>query len=90
MSLTGFLPCEGEPLCLDVVIEPAIDANGRNGRDEGNEGVRLGCGLAVDVELLRDDDDARGEDTNAEERVESKCEEYPDIAVVAIRKQKNI
>lgn len=86
INLTGFFPGEFE-LCFDEEIEPEIDANGRSGREGGNDGARTGCGLVTDVEFVRnDDDDARGDDTNADER-ESNGEEYPDIAVVANKKK---
>lgn len=53
-------------------IDCAIDANGRSGRDGGNEGFRAGCGLEVGIviESLRDGDDARGDETKDVERGE--------------------
>lgn len=57
----------------------AIDANGRSGRDGGNDGVRAGCGLDC-MELFRDEDDASGEEIND---FESKDERHRGIAVVA-------
>lgn len=81
--MTGFLPTALEPFgVLAGVNELAMDANGRSGRDAGNEGVRVGCGLVDDGDRVRDDE-ASGDDTNFDERDESKCDEYPVIVVVA-------
>lgn len=58
----------------------AIEANGRMGRDWGNECLRGALGLGWGI--LERGEAARGEDTNDGAR--PKGEGYADIAVVAI------
>lgn len=54
MSLTLF---------FEEFVVLLMDANGRNGRAVGNEGVRRGCGLSWWKEDVGDVGDASGEDT---------------------------
>ena len=51
---------------LEWFSEPATDANGRNGRDVGNEDVRIGWGLVDDGARVRERE-ASGDDTNFDE-----------------------
>jgi hypothetical protein len=64
MSFTAPLPFEMELPWFEGAIDWAIDANGRRGRDGGNDGVRMGWNLEGWVEFLRVADDERGEGTN--------------------------
>ena len=69
---TGFfafilkLPRIGGAIDWDMV------ANGRSGRDGGNEGVRAGSGRETGTVLFRDEEDARGEETKDVDRDEAK------------------
>ena len=86
--MTGFWLTTLEPFGdLAVFNEPAMDANGRSGRELGNEDARIGIGwdLIDDGARVREDE-ASGDDTNFDEWVTSKWDEYPVIVVAAARR----
>jgi len=70
--LTGFFAVIFLLAWFRGVIDWAMDAKGRGGRDGGNDGVRPGRGRETEIVCFRDEDDASGDDTNDVERDEGR------------------
>jgi hypothetical protein len=68
INFTGFFVFELGPPRFGGAIDWAMDANGRSGREGGKDDVRIGCGLGAEGECFRDDEGARGDETNDVER----------------------